>query len=159
MAEIRLLSDFDELRRLGIAAGLDAGDDRDEDIRVAWGAHVADDLVGGVALEHFVDLDLVGWLSVRDDHRGTGIGRQLLEVVEAEAARRDVSELWAIARTPGFFMRAGYTVAGGGAERELLLPGCHDCEQYQDTCHPRIVKKAIAARRESAHSGEWGDRG
>lgn len=159
MVEIRPLTDLDALRRLGTQAGLDAGDDRDEDIRMAWGAYLADDLVGGVALEHFADLDLVGWLSVRDDSRGKGIGRLLLEVVEVEAARRGVSELWATARAPGFFMRTGYTVAGGGAERELLLPGCHTCDQYQATCHPKIVKKAIAAQGESVNSGKWGDRG
>lgn len=146
MVEITPLSDLDALRRLGVEAGLDAGDDRDEHIRAAWGAHVAGDLVGGVALEHFADLHLVSWLSVRDDSRGKGIGRRLLEEVEAEAARRGVSVLWATARVPGFFMRAGYTVAGGGAERELLLPGCRSCDQYRDTCHPKIVKKAIAAQ-------------
>jgi N-acetylglutamate synthase-like GNAT family acetyltransferase len=143
MADIKPLIDYDALRRLGIDAGLDAGDDRDEHIRVAWGAYLADELVGGVALEHFADLHLVGWLAVRDDSRGRGIGRRLLEAVEAEAVDRGISELWATARTPGFFMRAGYTVAGGGFERELLLPGCQDCEQYQETCHPKIVRKTL----------------
>jgi N-acetylglutamate synthase-like GNAT family acetyltransferase len=159
MVEIKPLVDFDALRRLGIEAGLDAGDDRDEDIRVAWGAHVADDLVGGVALEYLADLYLVTWLSVRSDSRGKGIGRQLLRAVEAEAARRSASDLWATARAPGFFMRAGYTVAGGGPERELLLPACNDCEQYLDTCHPKIVKKAITPQREAVEGGKWGDRG
>jgi len=141
------MTDIDALRRLGIEAGLDPGDDRDEYIVTAWGAYDGDELVGGVALETFRQLDLIGWLAVREGRRGRGLGRRLLETVEGEAQRRGVTDLWATARTPGFFMRQGYSAVGGGAERELLLPDCVRCEQYEVTCHPKIVKKTFVAER------------
>jgi N-acetylglutamate synthase-like GNAT family acetyltransferase len=146
MTEIRPLTqvaELDALRRLGIEAGLEPGDDRNEDIVAAWGAFEGAALVGGIALETHHGLDLVGWLAVGDSVRGRGIGRRLLGTLEDEARRRRIGELWATARAPGFFIRNGYAVAGGGAERELLLPGCFDCEQYEETCHPKIVKKGL----------------
>jgi N-acetylglutamate synthase-like GNAT family acetyltransferase len=145
MVEIRSLdhaAELDALRRLGVEAGLEAGDDRD-DVVAAWGAYDAAELVGGIALETQHGLDLVGWLVVGEHLRGRGLGRRLLETLEGEARRREIGELWATARAPGFFIRNGYAVAGGGGERELLLPGCFDCEQYQDTCHPKIVRKSL----------------
>lgn len=146
MTEIRPLTqvaELDALRQLGIAAGLEPGDDHTDDIVAAWGAFDDGDLVGGIALETHHGLDLVGWLAVGDDVRGRGIGRRLLTTLEDEARRRRIAELWATARAPGFFIRNGYAVAGGGAERELLLPGCFDCDQYQKTCHPKIVRKGL----------------
>jgi len=135
--------ELDALRRLGVEAGLEPGDDRDDDVVAAWGAYDDGDLVGGIALEKHCGLDLVGWLAVGERIRGRGLGRRLLATLEDEARRRAVAELWATARTPGFFIRNGYAVAGGGGERELLLPACFDCEQYQVNCHPKIVKKTL----------------
>lgn len=146
MSEIRTLVQPDELgalRRLGVEAGLEEGDDRVEDIVAAWGAYEGAELVGGIALERYRGLDLIGWLVVGERLRGRGLGRRLLETLEDEARQREVGELWATARAPGFFIRNGYAVAGGGGERELLLPDCYDCEQYQDTCHPKIVRKSL----------------
>lgn len=147
MTEIRVLahpSEFDELRRIGIEAGLEPGD-REEDVVAAWGVFEGDELVGGIALEKLHGLDLIGWMVVAERLRGRGIGRRLLERLEADARERGIDRLWATARAPGFFMRSGYTVAGGGGEREVLLPGCFACDQYQISCHPKVVKKDLQA--------------
>jgi GNAT superfamily N-acetyltransferase len=147
VTEIRELTqdaELDELRRIGVEAGLEPGD-REEDVTAAWGAFEDAELVGGIALETLHGLDLIGWLVVDERRQGNGIGRRLLATLEDYARRRGVVELWATARAPGFFMRSGYTVAGGGAEREILLPGCFTCDQYQISCHPKVVKKDLQA--------------
>jgi GNAT superfamily N-acetyltransferase len=143
--ELKQAAELDELRRIGVAAGLEPGDGG-EDVIVAWGAFEGLELVGGIALETLLGLDLIGWLVVDERRQGKGIGRRLLTTLEDEARRRGVVHLWATARAPGFFMRAGYAVAGGGGEREILLPGCFTCDQYQISCHPKIVKKDLQAR-------------
>lgn len=150
MIEVLPTDDVDALRRLGVAAGIDPGrGEPKEDIVLAWGAYDGDRLIGGVTLEWFAGLYLVSWLSVVEECRRQGVGHLLLETLERGALDLGVGELWATARTPGFFMRQGYSVAGGGGEREVLLPGCEGCPQYETTCHPKIVKKALAAEAES----------
>jgi GNAT superfamily N-acetyltransferase len=162
MADIRPLNgaaEVDALRRLGVEAGLDAGDDCDADVVAAWGAFEGSDLVGGIALEAHRGLDVVGWLAVGEPLRGRGVGSRLLGTLEDEARRRNVHELWATARAPGFFIRNGYAVAGGGGERELLLPGCFACDHYLEDCHPKIVRKVLGTAFTSSAGGTTVGRG
>ena len=147
MTEIRPLTqvaELDALRRLGIAAGLDAGDDRDEDIVVAWGAFDDRRPRRRVALEHFTDLDLVGWLAVarrRARPRASDdVCSRRSKTKRVDAGSRSCGRP---RRAPGFFIRNGYAVAGGGCRARAPSAGCLDCDQYQETCHPKIVRKGL----------------
>jgi N-acetylglutamate synthase-like GNAT family acetyltransferase len=143
--EVRPTSDLDELRRLGVEAGLEGGCDDIDGAVAAWGAFEDGRMIGGVTLETYAGLHVVNWLSVSEGYRGRGVGARLLAHLESEAVDLGIGELWATARAPGFFMRRGYSVAGGGGEREALLPGCDACAQYEVTCNPKIVRKALVA--------------
>ena len=54
-------------------------------------------------------------MAVIDDVRGQGVGRALLEFLEAEARRRGATKLMlhAQVRARGFYERAGYAASGG----------------------------------------------
>ena len=53
-------------------------------------------------------------MAVAEQHRGTGLGRQLIEQVEAALRERGATELRLHARTDavGFYLKLGYTTIG-----------------------------------------------
>jgi len=130
---------------LGRAAGLTQTERDVEGIRALWTAVEAGEPVGAVMLRHDGGLDLVGWLAVREECRGRGLGRRLLATVEEQAVRSGIGRLWATARAPGFFLHHGYAVVDSGPAHDFLLGPCLSCAQYGRTCTPRAVSKVLSA--------------
>ena len=137
--EVRQTSDLAAVRRLGIAAGLDDSERGDEGIIAAWGAYDGERLVGSVVLERLGELDTVNWMAVDEGYRRRGIAGDLLAALAAEARRRGTRRLWVTARTPAFFLANGFSEAGPGAERDLLLGDCPACDQYGRGCTPMAL--------------------
>ncbi len=108
-----------------------------------WGALVGERMVGTISLDSYKGLTVVGRIAVSQAYRGSGLGRRLLTTLEAEARRRRLTELWATARTPGFFVAMGYSVVAEGRERDLLLSECFACGQYATECRPQAVRKTF----------------
>jgi N-acetylglutamate synthase-like GNAT family acetyltransferase len=109
-----------------------------------WGAFVDERMVGTISLDRYRGLPVVGRIAVSQAYRGSGLGRRLLSTLEGEARRRRLTELWATARAPGFFVAMGYSVVDKGRERDLLLSECFTCDQYATECQPRAVRKTLA---------------
>ena len=63
-------------------------------------------------------------MAVIDDVRGQGVGRALLEFLEAEARRRGATKLTlhAQVRARGFYERAGYSASGGNFDDGTGIP-------------------------------------
>ncbi len=108
-----------------------------------WGAFADGRMVGTISLDRYGGLPVVGRIAVSREYRGSGLGRRLLDTLEAEARRRGLTELWATARAPGFFVAMGYAVVAEGRERDLLLSECFTCGQYSKECHPQAVRKSF----------------
>jgi GNAT superfamily N-acetyltransferase len=108
-----------------------------------WGAFDGDRMVGTVSLCDLAGLPIVERMAVASAHRGQGLGRRLLAVLEEEALRSGYALLYAAARAPGFFVANGYAVLAEGAERTLLLADCATCGQYAAGCHPQAVCKRL----------------
>ena len=108
-----------------------------------WGAFDGDRMVGTVSLDDDRGLPIVGRIAVTRAYRGRGLGRRLLTALEEEAQQRGLTELWATARAPGFFVTMGYSVVGDGPERDLLLSECNACPQYGVDCRPEAVRKTF----------------
>ena len=85
----------------------------------------------------------MGRIAVSREYRGSGLGRRLLTTLEAEVLRAGLTELWATARAPGFFLAMGYAVVAEGRERDLLLSECLSCGQYGKECRPQAVRKTF----------------
>jgi N-acetylglutamate synthase-like GNAT family acetyltransferase len=147
-ADIVRTDDLAAVLGLGKVAGLAQHEQDVEGIEALWLAVDAGEPVGAVMLRYHGCLAVVGWLAVREDHRGGGLGRRLLATVEEQAARRGVVRLWATARAPGFFLRHGYATVDSGPAHDYLLGPCVSCDQYGTTCTPRAVVKVLGAQSE-----------
>ena len=110
-----------------------------------WGAFDGDRMIATVSLDVFGGLPVVGRIAVSRAYRGKGLGRRLLTALEKEAQRRGLTELWATARAPDFFVSMGFSVVSDGPERDLLLAECRACAQYGTECRPQAVRKTYRA--------------
>lgn len=71
----------------------------------------AGDLVGGISGWTWGEAAGIGMVWVRADHRGAGVGRELLAGFEAEARHRGCTHVFVTSFTfqaPGFYERHGY---------------------------------------------------
>ena len=139
--ELRATSDFASMRSLALASGLEEGDY--SGFIAAYGIFDGSRLVGCVGLKNLKGVYTVECLAVAEGLRGKGLGRRLLEAVEAEARRRGASEIWALARAPGFFERMGFVRAEPPGSGVPSMRGCLVCPQYLKNCRPAIFVKRL----------------
>lgn len=72
-------------------------------------AHDAHGVVGAAGIEHYDDVALLRSVVVREDLRGTGLGKRLVEAVEEGARQAGVRELYLLTTTAAdFFAAQGY---------------------------------------------------
>ncbi len=123
MTEVRITDDVDdnavaELRERVIsynlaATGFPDGRSLGCFVRDADGQLIAG--LDGFSWGGYVKLE---WLWVRDDHRGHGLGTQLVRAAEAEAAQRGCDVMRVDSHTfqaPGFYDKLGYERIGFAA--------------------------------------------
>jgi len=141
---IRPLEDLAAMRRLGVANGIEDEGRDDKSVVAAWGAFAGDRLVGALCLERQGELDTPNWLAVDERYRGCGVAAALYTELEREAVARDLHRLWVTARAPGFFLAQGFEPVAAGPERDALLGGCLECEQFGRECEPQALTKRLA---------------
>ena len=85
-------------------------------------------VVGGLTALHIdlVDLAEVRSLVVRDDLRGAGIGRRLVEAALEEARQMEIERVYTFTRIPGFFAKLGFLEVD---RAELPYKAFKDCLQ------------------------------
>lgn len=137
------LDDLVAMRSLGVACGLEDDGRDDQSIAAAWGAHDGEVLVGCIALERYAGLDTANWLAVDERFRRRGIAAALYAALEREARARGMRRLWVTARAPAFFLAQGFAPAAPGTERDALLGGCLECDQFGRECEPKALTKRI----------------
>ena len=143
LVSVAPLDDLAAMRRLGVACGLEGDGRDDEGILAAWGARDGDRLVGCLALERFAGMDTANWLAVEEGYRRRGVAAALYAALELEARARGLRRLWVTARAPGFFLAQGFEPAPPGDQRDALLGGCLDCEQFGRDCEPQALTKRL----------------
>ena len=84
---------------------------------------------------------IIDGIAVDEAYRQENIGRALVDKVLAEIRERGASELYLVARAPGFFRRLGFEKVA--PEEAPLFFECAQCPQYQKTCHPEIMRLAL----------------
>lgn len=136
---LRKTDDFDAVRSLALASGLEDG--TFEDIVTAFGCYIHGKMVGCVALKVSGDKHSVEWLAVTDGLRRMGLGRMLVAKVESEARLRGADRIWALARAPRFFESIGFRVASPHEVGSPTMSNCFLCSQYQRSCFPAVVVK------------------
>ena len=99
-----------------------------EDFLIARASH---DVVGAAGIEHYDDVALLRSVVVREDMRGTGLGKRLVEAMEEGARQAGVRELYLLTTTAAdFFARLGYQPVA----REAAPAGIQGTRQFGDLC-------------------------
>lgn len=137
------LEDLAAMRRLAVACGIEDDGRGDESIAAAWSARDGERLVGCIALERFAGMDTANWLAVDERYRRRGIAAALYAALEREARARGMRRLWVTARAPAFFLAQGFEPVERGAERDALLGGCLECDQFGRECEPQALTKRL----------------
>jgi homocysteine S-methyltransferase len=100
-------------------------------------------VVGAVGLEVHGTAGLLRSIVVADSRRGAGVGRAIVEFVEAAARQRGVTELVLLTETaPGFFAGLGYTEI----LRERAPKAVRDSAEFRSLCPQtaRCMSKRMA---------------
>lgn len=142
-AEIKKTGDLDAVRDLCVGAGLDMGDGPLEGVVVAYGAFIDGRLVGCATLQSADGGLFLEYVAVDPSVRKKGIGARLVSRIEEEARARGLSELWAKARSPGFYERIGFRILDQNERGPKNLDSCQGCPQFRISCSPAIVVKKL----------------
>jgi amino-acid N-acetyltransferase len=110
---------------------------------VAEGPGGGTGILGVAALQvAWEDLAEVRSLCVREDARGSGVGRALTEAVEAGARELLVKKMFALTYVPGFFEKQGYRVVPLESLPQKIWAVCFNCVHYPD-CKEIAVEKVF----------------
>lgn len=94
-------------------------------------AHLDKGLVGCVGLEVLEEVGLLRSVAVDEAHRGSGLGKELVEAMEEHARKQGVQELYLLTTTAeGFFAGLGYSKLA----REAAPAGIAGTEQFASLC-------------------------
>lgn len=104
--------------------------------------YVDDTGIGGVVALHIdmVDLAEVRSLVVREDLRGQGIGKQLLEAVLNEARRLDIARVYAFTRVPEFFEKNRFWHIDKDLLPYKVFKDCRRCGLYPDCDEVAVIR-------------------
>jgi N-acetylglutamate synthase-like GNAT family acetyltransferase len=138
---LRKTEDFEAIRKLALESGLEDG--RFDNIVCAFALFIEDEIVGCAAMKVVDDTYSVEWLAVKEEPRGKGLGKSLVDAVAGEAEKSGAHKLWALARAPDFFLSVGFSMSSQEESPGPSFEGCRKCHQYNVSCFPRIVVKAL----------------
>ena len=139
--ELRSTDDFDGIRKLALASGLEDGPF--EGIVAAFGLFSGEELVGCAALKHVSERYSIEWLAVSDRMRNRGLGSRLIRQIEEEARSRGAPQPGGLSRAPGFFQAIGFRFARADETGGPTLVNCANCAQFGKSCNPAIVVRSL----------------
>jgi amino-acid N-acetyltransferase len=98
--------------------------------------------IGGCVALHIdmVDLAEVRSLVVREDLRGRGVGVRLLEAVLAEARQLDIARVYALTRTPEFFLKNGFFPVDKAELPYKVFKDCIRCRLFPGCDEVAVVR-------------------
>ncbi len=106
-----------------------------------------DQLVGCVALEPYgADLAEIRSLAVNPEIHGRGLGLRLVQQALAQARRKKFARVFAVTRTPAFFIRQGFTLSNRHALPEKIERDCRTCPKAR-TCRLAAVIITVCPER------------
>ena len=116
-----------------------------EDIRDFVVAESGGKIIGCGALHIYTPIAAeVRSLAVDPSQKALGIGRQIVEHLEQEAARYGLTSLFAFTYVPGFFAKLGYALVDRGLLPQKAWKDCLRCPKFQN-CDEIAVHKQVAA--------------
>ena len=102
----------------------------------------ADQLIACGSLEHFTDeLAEVRSLMVAESHKGSGIGKIIVEDLIDIAKKRQVSRLMALTYVPAFFHKLGFTTVSKEIFPEKIWGICVNCYKFHNCDEIAVLLK------------------
>lgn len=95
-------------------------------------------LVGGFVLALREGEYICDGIAIDESLRGTGLGRQLLELGLEEMVKRGGNRMYLVARAPEFFRRNGFVTVPRQEAPNFFE--CLTCPQYGISCHPEVMR-------------------
>ncbi|MGH9620335.1 MAG: N-acetyltransferase [Bryobacteraceae bacterium] len=116
-----------------------------ENIRDFSVAYTGDILAGCGALHFYTPVSAeVRSLAVLPADKGQGVGRALVEALEAEARENDLEDIFAFTYVPGFFARLGFTECERGELPLKVWKDCLRCSKFQNCDEIAVIKRLNA---------------
>ena len=81
----------------------------------------------------------LGDIAVRSDLHRKGYGKLMQNMVFEEARARGISELWACAKEPEYYIRCGWEAMDWETSPQIAVY-CGSCAKRGTLCHPKIMK-------------------
>ena len=105
--------------------------------------YVDDNGVGGLVALHIdlIDLAEVRSLVVRQELRGCGIGRQLVEAAMKEARQLEMSRVYTFTRIPKFFETLGFNVVDRAELPYKAFKDCLKCPLFPGCDEVALLKE------------------
>ena len=129
-------SDLPAIRQLLDKAGLPTSDLTTADGIQTWVFEASPSLVAVIGLERFGEEALLRSLAVTPEHRGRGLGRELVARVERDANAGGVARLVLLTQTAeAFFRDLGYSVT----DRRNVSDGVKQSAEFRSLCPASAV--------------------
>jgi amino-acid N-acetyltransferase len=80
-------------------------------------------------------------LAVRPEAKKLGIGRRLVEALEAEAREQDLASIFAFTYVPGFFHKLGFREVERGELPLKVWKDCLRCSKFQNCDETAVLKR------------------
>ena len=103
----------------------------------------------GALKEYSPSLAEVASLVIARDAQRGGLGKRIVEELEALARMRGIDELFALTMTAGFFQRAGYAITERARYPEKIRRDCTSCARRfgcTEVCVVRVLRAGTMDR-------------
>jgi len=112
----------------------------EDEVVKAWNAVRTEDerLVGGCVLARRDGHYICDGIATDIDVRGERIGEALLSRLLEEVRFRGATEVFLVARAPGFFAKYGFSPVPRAAAPDFFE--CFSCPQYGKSCFPEVMR-------------------
>ena len=125
------------------------GSELAENIRDFLVACSGEEVVGCGALHFYGPASAeIRSLAVHPDFQGSGVGRQLVHALEAEARRHGLRAIFAFTYVPGFFRKLGFEEVQRGLLPSKVWKDCLRCPKFY--CCDEIAMRKLLVPEETA---------
>lgn len=140
--EIKPTEDLYTLNKFFEENDLEIGDEDEPektDPVAAWNVVDTKGMAGGILLALCEGEYILDGIAVREDLRGTNLGKELLFKILKEAKNRGAKRIYLVARAPDFFRKYGFKKTNPAKVPPFF--GCLGCPQYNKICFPEVMIK------------------
>ncbi len=138
--DIKEVNNYRKLGKLFKDSGIEVKtfDDLPEGVIAAYEGYIDNEFVGGVSIQKKNGEYLIYDIAVMKELRGKHIGRALLLHALNKINEFEATRVYLVAKAPKFFEKYGFCYVPDSEVPPLF--NCLNCEQYNVTCFPKVMR-------------------